>query len=465
MEEVKEHRRNLAVSYYDYKKAYDRVYHDWMLMVFEWMGVDEKVCKVIRKLTESWKLYIKDEKGNMIKTRSICIRRGFFQGDSFSAVGFCLTEVPIGMLLEDTPGYIMGDPGNRTCKRTHGLFIDDLKVYSSDHEKLSVINETITKASLDLGAAYGVKKCAEIVIEKGIMVKGEGLEVLEERMKCLDPIKYENYKFLGYEQSDSIKKDAILNRIKAEMMNRLNRVLDSKLCDKFMIRAINTHVIPVAAYAMNLCTLSKAEIYELDMLIKKQLRKRGMHGFQCSNERLYLPRSEGGRGLKSLVDVYAETKIRIACYLSQSTDPWLKIVWNRDLMKEYTSIHRFVESEFAEIEQIIKFGVDEVILNGEKIGGNWKSIKEILNKIWKKGKSKLRGNSLKEKNQQGQVWRNLGVEDHAWLISNIDPRKAGSIIRMQEQMVETRGWKYARNLVENKNCRVCGRFDETVEHL
>ena len=64
LEEVKEHRRNLAVSYYDYKKAYDRVYHDWMLMVFEWMGVDEKVCKVIRKLMESWKtkLYIKGEK-------------------------------------------------------------------------------------------------------------------------------------------------------------------------------------------------------------------------------------------------------------------------------------------------------------------------------------------------------------------------------------------------------------------
>ena len=63
LEEVKEHRRNLVVSYYDYKKAYDRVYHDWMLMVFRWMGVDEKVYKVIKKLTELWKtkLYIRNE--------------------------------------------------------------------------------------------------------------------------------------------------------------------------------------------------------------------------------------------------------------------------------------------------------------------------------------------------------------------------------------------------------------------
>ena len=33
LEEVKEHRRNLAVSYYDYKKAYARAYHDWMMIV------------------------------------------------------------------------------------------------------------------------------------------------------------------------------------------------------------------------------------------------------------------------------------------------------------------------------------------------------------------------------------------------------------------------------------------------
>ena len=34
LEEVKEHRRNLPVVYYDYKKAYDNVEHAWMDMVF-----------------------------------------------------------------------------------------------------------------------------------------------------------------------------------------------------------------------------------------------------------------------------------------------------------------------------------------------------------------------------------------------------------------------------------------------
>ena len=34
MEEVKTQHRNLAVAFYDYKKAYDKVHHDWMLRVY-----------------------------------------------------------------------------------------------------------------------------------------------------------------------------------------------------------------------------------------------------------------------------------------------------------------------------------------------------------------------------------------------------------------------------------------------
>ena len=40
----------------------------------------------------------------------------------------------------------------------------------------------IVQASNDTGACYGVAKCAEVVFERGKMVKGEGLQVLNERM-------------------------------------------------------------------------------------------------------------------------------------------------------------------------------------------------------------------------------------------------------------------------------------------
>ena len=39
MEEAKEYHRNLAVAFYDYKKAYDKVHHDWMTRVYKWIGI------------------------------------------------------------------------------------------------------------------------------------------------------------------------------------------------------------------------------------------------------------------------------------------------------------------------------------------------------------------------------------------------------------------------------------------
>ena len=111
-------------------------------------------------------------------SRWINIRRGFFPEDSFSPVGFCLIEVPVAMLMEQSDGYMMGPPVNRNLTRTHSLFISGLKVYQQNHEKLKMLNETTVKASQDTGACYEVKKCAEIVFDRRRMVKAEGLDVL-----------------------------------------------------------------------------------------------------------------------------------------------------------------------------------------------------------------------------------------------------------------------------------------------
>ena len=107
MDEVRNQQINLAVAFYDYQKAYDMVRHDWMIRVYQWMGVPERAVNV--KLIEGWKTRLEvteDEK--ILTSRKINIRKGFLQGDSYSVVGFCLTEIPISMLIEETDGYTMG---------------------------------------------------------------------------------------------------------------------------------------------------------------------------------------------------------------------------------------------------------------------------------------------------------------------------------------------------------------------
>ena len=83
--------------------------------------------------------------------------------------------------------------------------------------------------------------------------------------------------------------------------------------DKNLIKAINTKVIPVVAYPMNVCKFTKAELNELDLVVKRELRKCNMQGRQSSDEGPNQKRDAGGQGLKSLRDVFVETRLCIAC--------------------------------------------------------------------------------------------------------------------------------------------------------
>ena len=115
------------------------------------------------------------------------------------------------------------------------------------------------------------------------MIKGEGLQVLEERMQTMDPDENEVYKFLGVEQADGIKTKAVFERVKAEVTKRVRMLVDTELNDANLISTINAKVIPVASYSMNICKFSNGELNQLDQVIKKELHAKNMLGRQASD--------------------------------------------------------------------------------------------------------------------------------------------------------------------------------------
>ena len=465
MDEVRNQQRNLAVAFYDYQKAYDMVRHDWMIRVYRWMGIQEKVVKVLIKLMKGWKTRLEVTQNGKVKTsRLLNIMKGFLQGDSYAPVGFCLTEVPVSMLLEETDGYKMGQKDEERVKRTHSLFIDDLKTYQENQQKLEIANEMIVKASMDTGACYGVKKCAEIVFKKGKMIKGEGLTVLEEKMEALDPNKNEIYTFLGCEQANKIDVKRVMERVKKEIRKRLDHLTSLNLNDQNLMKAINSRVIPVAGYVMNVCHLGKNELDELDKLVKNVLRREGFHGRQSSDERLYTKRTEGGRGLKSFKEVYDETRTRVACYMATSTNEWIAAAWRNEIRKEQTSLKREVERIMRDVNTIVSFDEGSIAIGEEKCTDwkdGWTNLKKILNEGQKRNKQQ----SLGEKQLQSEIPKLYGEDDFGWLKCNTDPRKTSSIFALQEQMIETKAWKKIRGLVDDDSCRLCGEHRETVQHL
>ena len=63
-----------------------------------------------------------------------------------------------------------------------------------------------------------------------------------------------------------------------------------------------------------------------------------MLGKQSSNERLYLRREDSGRGIKSLKDIYKETRLRIACHMACSENKWISAAWRRENTKGEDSV-------------------------------------------------------------------------------------------------------------------------------
>ena len=83
-----------------------------MIRVYHWKGVPEKLIEVVKKLMKGWKTKLEvTENRKKIMRRLINVMRGFLQGDSFSPVGLCLSEVPVALLMEGTDGYKMGKEG------------------------------------------------------------------------------------------------------------------------------------------------------------------------------------------------------------------------------------------------------------------------------------------------------------------------------------------------------------------
>ncbi len=97
----------------------------------------------------------------------ISITQGIFQGDSLSALCFCLAMKPLSTLLNNEQmGYKINSK-NDHVRLSHLLYMDDLKLYSSTKEKLNHLLDTTAKFSSDIGMQFGVEKCKLNAMRKG----------------------------------------------------------------------------------------------------------------------------------------------------------------------------------------------------------------------------------------------------------------------------------------------------------
>ena len=86
IKEVKSRNKNLAMTWIDYKKAYDMVPHLWIIECLDLFGVAENIESLLVNSTEKWKVMLCP---GSYELGEVKIKHGIFQGDSLSPPSIC----------------------------------------------------------------------------------------------------------------------------------------------------------------------------------------------------------------------------------------------------------------------------------------------------------------------------------------------------------------------------------------
>ena len=453
--------KNLSTAWIDYRKAFDSVPHDWILKTLDLYKVSPVISQFLTNAMKQWetRLFLSYQNGT-VETRYLKIKRGIFQGDSLSPLLFCLSLVPLSHELNNA------DSGYKVYDRSinHLFYMDDLKLFAKNDRELEGLLTTVQQFSKDICMDFGLDKCAKATFVKGRIKKTSSISLdIDTTIRELDP--EETYKYLGVNEGDGINHASMKERVRKEYYRRVRLLLKTELNSKNRIQAINTLAIPVVQYSFSILNWNISDLQRMDRKTRKLLCCNRMLHPKSDVDRLYLPRSKGGRGLLQVEQAYKVATIGMSKYLECSNDWMLELVYRHEDSKSSHSIIKEANKYARQWE-----------INSEHDNIEGQPATKIAKSI--KGKAKIAGRGRLEqtwsqKSLHGQYYHRSHQADvdveatHQWLRgSGLKAETEGFIIAAQDQSLFTRN--YQANIVKNganPNCRFCNEHVESVDHL
>ena len=424
LKEVKNRKKNSAMCWIDYRKAYDLIPHSWILECLMCFGISEEICNLLEKSMKSWCVELTCGENVL---GQVNIRRGILQGDSLSPLLFIISLIPLTMILNKTKhGYQFSTNGQRI---NHLLYMDDLKLYSRTEKELNSLAETVRIFSKDINMEFGIQKCPLLVLKRGKSVKTEGIQLQDNSF--IRSLEYdENYKYLGVLQANEVNGSEMKKIVGKEYKRRVRKVFETKLNGNNLISAINIWAVPVIRYSAPFLDWNKEELQTLDRTTRKLLTSHNALHPRSNVDRIYLPRDKGGKGLKEIEDTVAEAVIDLHQYVNGSEEKIL--------------IAARKVREINEEETVTDF---------------------------KMRKQNERRERWKDKTLHGQYLRQTEnvAEQNRWMWlkkAGLKRETESLIMAAQEQAIRT-------NLIKSKidksqqesKCRMCGDSDESINHI
>jgi len=96
LQECKCRKKKLCMPWIDYRKAFNRVPHSWIIKSLELIGINNKVISFTKKVMSCWRRGMRRHTENkLIETEDIKIQCGIFQVDSLLSLLFCICLIPL----------------------------------------------------------------------------------------------------------------------------------------------------------------------------------------------------------------------------------------------------------------------------------------------------------------------------------------------------------------------------------
>ena len=116
-------------------------------------------------------------------------------------------------------------------------------------------------------------------------------------------------------------------KIRKEYYRRVRLVLNTELNSKNRTEAINTLAVPVVQYSFNIINWNLSDLQRMDRKTRKlSTCNKMLHPKSDDDDRLYLPKREGSRGLIQPELSFKTTSIAMRQYLENNRDWMLRLV-------------------------------------------------------------------------------------------------------------------------------------------
>ena len=280
----KEYGNNLKATWIDVKKAYDSIDHAYLTQCIENLNLPDWILKFIKVIISKWKI---DISVGPEKIMSKKIDRGILQGDSLSPLLFVLCMDPLSRKLNEKYTKVTVQTDAESHSTNHLLFIDDLKLLAKDSSTLSAMTGEAKEFLEVIGLEINKEKSAT------------NDTCCEDTATLLEGVSV--YKYLGIiEDSRGIPTRSSFEEVQSKLISRVERLCHTRLNAKNLFSAINQHAISLINYHIGVLRLEPADFSKLDDAVRAVLVKNKIHLRPGCKERLYLPRTELGRGLHSV---------------------------------------------------------------------------------------------------------------------------------------------------------------------